>query len=311
MKSEEITVSYIVTLFNKEPYIAATLRSLLEQRGDFRAEYILVDDVSTDASVKVVEEIARGREDIIIVRNSTNVGPSIRLNQGAKLARGRYLQFMDSDDILASDATHHMLVLARKNNADLVYAGWARTEELNTALLGRAVPTPIKATVSDTPLEYVLTHRFVRMTCLVERELFLRAGGADEKIFIQDESLALRLAAAARRFVHMHAPVVYVPHVEGNLGGNIAQRNHDRFLANRNMLQAGATLSQTAQALLYRRCISAAWKQERSRRGLRAATGGVFRDYLFSRLLNPAPNESKLNQYSAYFAALEGVRRAA
>src|SRR5579884_1190607 len=102
MENAEITVSYVVTVYNKEPYVGTTVRSLLEQDGPQKAEYIFVDDVSTDRSVQVIEEATRGRPDVTIIKNTVNAGPSVRLNQGARLARGQYLQCFDSDDVMAA-----------------------------------------------------------------------------------------------------------------------------------------------------------------------------------------------------------------
>src|SRR6185436_18136985 len=105
------------------------------------------------------------------------------------------------------------------------------------------------------------------MALLVTRELFERAGGCDESIFIQDESLPLRLASKARRFISLESPVMFVPIVEGVLSGNKSQLNHDRFLANRNLLLKNGTLDEHAKRMLFRRCVSAAWKEYRAAHG--------------------------------------------
>src|SRR5690606_28743726 len=91
--------------------------------------------------------------------------------------------------------------------------------------------------MSDHPLQMVLTGRFLRMQFMARRDTYLKAGGADERVFIQDESIPLRLAAQAKRWLKLHDTVMYVPHIEGALSRNVSQLNHDRFLAHYYLLK--------------------------------------------------------------------------
>ena len=121
MQDSDIVVSYVVTVYNKEPYIGYTVASLLTQEGNIPSEYIFVDDVSSDRSLEVIAEATRGIANVTVVKNMVNRGPSVRLNQGARLAKGKYIQFIDSDDIMAANATAVMLRLIEQYNADVVH----------------------------------------------------------------------------------------------------------------------------------------------------------------------------------------------
>ncbi len=308
-----IDVSLVVTVYNKERYLPATVRSLLAQRetSSLAIEYVFVDDVSPDASLAVIEDLTRGLPDIVIVRNSENAGPSIRLNQGAHIARGRYLQFLDSDDIMAANATFHMHRLLAERQADLLYGQWERTQLPGDQLLGRKIPDAPPFEVSDDPLTFVLTGgRFRRMAQMCERSLYLAAGGADERVFIQDESLPLRLSAHAKRFIALKSPVMFIPHVEGQLSGNVSQLNHDRFLANYYLLTESTSLSARQRALLFSRCLSAWWKEERLR-GARAFGSDIFRKYIADNIGLLKENNALLERMFADFARISHVRRTA
>jgi glycosyltransferase involved in cell wall biosynthesis len=310
--TDDITVSYVVTVYNKEPYIGHTATSLLKQEGNIRAEYIFVDDVSSDRSLEVIEEVTRGVPDVTIVKNSGNAGPSIRLNQGARLARGKYLQFIDSDDILAGNATALMLSLMEAHDADVVHGGWVKTETESEKLIGRRVPENSPYIVSDNPMEFVFEQRIHRMSQMVRRDTFMQAGGCDERVFIQDESLGLRLSRVARRFIVLKAPILLIPKVEGELSRNVSQLNHDRFLAHRDMIVDFPDLDETARRRLYRRCVSAMWKQKRLMRGhLRATLSPDFLHYMQSRVRLQPVNDNELAQMTDFFASLKGVRRVA
>lgn len=311
-QEDEIIVSYVVTVYNKEPYIGYTVQSLLTQEGGFRSEYIFVDDVSKDRSVDIIAQATKDVPDVTIVRNTVNRGPSIRLNQGAKMARGRYIQFIDSDDVMSANATAVMIRLMEQYNADVVHGSWERTNMKSAELVGRRLDDNAPCKVSDNPLEFVFKERIRRMCQMIRRDTFLASGGSDEGVFIQDESLALRLARVSKRFVLLDAPVILIPALEGELSRNTSQLNHDRFLASYHMLTSFPSLDEAARRRLYRRCVSARWKQERLMKGtLRAAFSTIFLRYLYSTWFLMPVDEKALRDMHRFFTQLQGVHRTA
>lgn len=309
MPDNAILVSFVVTVYNKEPYLPATVRSLIHQERNFRAEYIFVDDVSKDCSVEVVERETAGLPDVMIIKNSDNQGPSRRLNQGVRLAQGKYVLCFDSDDILAANAAQTMVDLLEKHSADVIYGQWEKTESDGESLLSKRVTGSATSEVSDKPLEFVLNGRFLRMALMARRSIYLTAGGADERILIQDESLPIRLAVHAKRFMALHAPVMFVPKIEGALSRNVAQLNHDRFLAYYYLLKDYPQLDDPTKRLAYRRAVSAGWKQLRHEKGMWAMLHWVFREYMRSRSPNVVVKQETLQHLFHHMAALQGVRR--
>jgi glycosyltransferase involved in cell wall biosynthesis len=305
----EPLISYVVTVYNKAPYLPATVRSLTQQEGHIPSEYIFVDDVSKDDSVAVVEAETQGIANVTIVKNTSNAGQSVRLNQGARLARGKYILFFDSDDVLAKNAAQRMVTLLEEHKADVVYGEWEKTQTEGLELLSKRVPEDAKCDVSDEPLRFVMNGRFLRMALMARRDVVLKAGGADERILIQDESLPLRLAVHAKRFMKLHAPIMFVPKIEGALSGNISQLNHDRFLAQRNVLLDYPYLDETARVELYRRAVSCGWKQVRHERGLSGVFSWQFLAYVKSRKTCAAIQQDVLQRLSDMFSNLQGVRR--
>lgn len=89
--------SVVMPAYNRESYIAAALRSLIAQTfADW--ECIVVDDGSTDKTVAIVRSII-DREPRISLIEQANGGPGAARNRGASEAKGRYLAFLDSDDL--------------------------------------------------------------------------------------------------------------------------------------------------------------------------------------------------------------------
>lgn len=101
-------VSILTTCFNRADFVSQTIESVLSQSfGDF--EYIIVDDGSTDRSVEIIHEYARKDSRIRIFQNQTNLGDYPNRNKAASYAVGKYLKYVDSDDILLEHAIEVMI----------------------------------------------------------------------------------------------------------------------------------------------------------------------------------------------------------
>lgn len=120
--NENGKVSVIVSSYNAEKYIGECLNSLLEQTFK-KLEVIVVDDCSTDDSVKIVEDYApKFKGQLTLKRTEVYSGnASILRNFGLSLASGEYVFFMDAEDFLDNTALDTMYKTARTNRADVVY----------------------------------------------------------------------------------------------------------------------------------------------------------------------------------------------
>jgi len=274
-------VSFIVPVYNKSHALNSTLTSLLNQTGDFDSEFVFVDDASTDNSLQILKNISDSR--IVIIENSHNRGPAVRLNQGAKIARGNFLQFVDADDVLCRGATDEMLRILQQESADVIYGKWCLTQKTAKNLLEERLAQNNSYIVSDKPLHYVLTHRqIVRMVALTTRACYDASGGCDERVFVQDESLSLRLAWKASRFVDFKGTVILVPRQnQNNLSYNKVQQHHDGFCVYRNALKDMEGIDEICRKRLYEKSISIAWKHYR-----RTMNGTLLSPIFFCYLLS-------------------------
>jgi hypothetical protein len=92
-------VSVLMTAYNRDPYIAAAIESVLGQTfADF--ELIVVDDASSDRTVEVAHAYARRDSRVRVHVNGRNLGDYANRNHAASLARGRLLKYHDSDDVM-------------------------------------------------------------------------------------------------------------------------------------------------------------------------------------------------------------------
>jgi hypothetical protein len=92
-------VSVLLTAFNRESYLAASIESVLAQTwGDF--ELIVVDDLSTDGTIDIARRYERLDSRVRVVLNDRNYGQFANRNHAASLATAPFLKFHDSDDLM-------------------------------------------------------------------------------------------------------------------------------------------------------------------------------------------------------------------
>lgn len=111
-------ISIIIPLFNAEKYIKECIASVISQDyTDF--EVIVINDGSTDHSLDIVQEISH-TDPRVLLFDKKNEGVSIARNFGLSKAKGNYVMFVDSDDLLPPQALSNLATAARKTGADIV-----------------------------------------------------------------------------------------------------------------------------------------------------------------------------------------------
>jgi glycosyltransferase involved in cell wall biosynthesis len=113
-KLENPLVSVVIPTFNRAISIRQTIISVMNQTHK-NIEIIVVDDASTDETIKIVEEMIESSSmPIQLIKNDINQGGAVTRNSGAKLARGKYLAFLDSDDIFKESHLQTVINLFRR-----------------------------------------------------------------------------------------------------------------------------------------------------------------------------------------------------
>lgn len=123
-------VSIIIPVYNTERYLADCLSSILAQTyTDYEA--IIVNDGSTDKSIDIIEPFA-AKDNRIVIIHQENRGLSEARNTGIKAAQGKWITFVDSDDMLAPTFLQKLLEAAKQNNATIACSDkqlfWAESE---------------------------------------------------------------------------------------------------------------------------------------------------------------------------------------
>ena len=123
-------VSIIVPVYNVKSYVGECVESLCRQTYT-NLEILLVDDGSTDGSGEVCDEYA-GRDERIRVIHQANRGLSGARNMGLDDARGEYIAFVDSDDLVSTNYVETLYELLMKYEADIAACAYVKgtTEQL-------------------------------------------------------------------------------------------------------------------------------------------------------------------------------------
>lgn len=120
-------ISIIIPVYNAEKYLGKCIESVLNQTfSDF--EIILIDDGSTDSSPYICDEYALKDKRINVI-HLMNGGVSKARNKGLDAAKGNYITFADSDDVLEPDAFKVYYDIAKAEKADIVRGGYFIEDE--------------------------------------------------------------------------------------------------------------------------------------------------------------------------------------
>ncbi len=117
-------VTILLPVYNGDKYLGEAIDSIINQSfSDF--EFLIIDDGSTDGSVKIIESYNDSR--IRFVRNETNLGLIATLNKGLALARGEYVARMDQDDISLPERLKKQVGFMNQHTDLGICGTWSKT----------------------------------------------------------------------------------------------------------------------------------------------------------------------------------------
>ena len=139
-------VSVIMAAYNAEPYIRETMSSVLEQTYK-NWELIVVDDCSSDATYRILQEYAGTDTRVRLMRNERNQGCAASRNRAIDASRGFYIAFLDSDDLWEPQKLQRQLEFMQFQGADLVYTNYRMIDGGGHFIKHRTLKS--KATLED------------------------------------------------------------------------------------------------------------------------------------------------------------------
>lgn len=121
-------VSIITPLYNAVHTIEETIKSVQAQTfSDW--ELLLVDDCSTDATVATVKKLIGSDSRIKLICRKWNAGPAVTRNRGIQEAKGRFIAFLDADDLWHQNKLRIQLDFMKKHGCDLSYTSYQKINQ--------------------------------------------------------------------------------------------------------------------------------------------------------------------------------------
>lgn len=177
--SIESLVSIIVPMYKVKPYIADCIESIINQT--FRnIEIILIDDGDPDESWKIAEQYLKGSPCNYTIIHQSNRGLSEARNIGLKNAKGEFVYYLDSDDMILSN-TISLLVKCANKQTDIVFCNWKQIKNKESITEELKYNEPVKYSANQIQKAFLTRRRVMlapgtlfRREFLIANELFFR-----------------------------------------------------------------------------------------------------------------------------------------
>ncbi|RRN74906.1 glycosyltransferase family 2 protein [Peribacillus simplex] len=215
-KVKKVTV--VTAAFNAEKFIRKTIESVINQSiGIDQIEYIIIDDCSTDDTVKIIQEYAARYKNICLVSLQENNGsPGTPRNIGIELGTSKYITFLDADDWLAPDGLESLYNILEETGDDYVVGKTVKVESESETVIGEFAS--IKERRSITPLDvphffYHMgpTARMMNLSMVKENEIgFPNMKFGEDKWFFTDVFFKVRAVSTTKK------PIYYVNRTSEN-----------------------------------------------------------------------------------------------
>ena len=205
-------VSIIVPVYNAAPHLAACIQSIRRQRYT-NLEIFLVNDGSQDVSLPICDMYARTDPRIIVI-TKPNSGVSATRNTAMEMARGEYLQFVDSDDWLDPNATRLLVERAQETESDLVISHYCRVDGERVTVRGFLDETGVLSQrdlarqLMEEPASFyygVMWNKLYRRRIVEEHNIRCN----EEFAWSEDFLFNLEYIRYAQRFCALQTPIYY------------------------------------------------------------------------------------------------------
>ena len=284
-------ISVIVTLYNKRDYIKDSIRSAIKQFNKNNYQIIVVDDGSSDGSYEIAKEYLRQHKKIdSLIYTQKNSGPSIAINNALKYVKYTHIKLVDGDDIISPDSLQYMKNQMKINNLDLLYGYWEWDNNPSEFKFKRDKPP---STIMINPLKkFIISGWGGSSNLMVKTSALIGVGGCDDRVFVQDNSLPLRIAGnhlrslVAKKFsIGESKKTICVgpAQVENRIMDNNGQTLYDLSLATLNYIDGAKDLDIFLRRQALKKIIARCWSW-RKRAGKKHFLSKFFIIYLMSKL---------------------------
>ena len=231
------SVSIIVAVYNQEKYVAECLESLINQ--DINCiDIIIIDDGSTDGSSEICLDFKKKYPDKITYLKQKNGGLGAARNTGLRIAKGKYLMYVDADDCLRTNIIKDLIDYANKTRADIVYFDELVCDDnLTVDYINRTYPY-MKTLINKKKAIRNCFNPAHMCARLYKREIFSNL--KFKKIWYEDMEMFPQVLIKAKRIYYYKVPIYYYrQHANAITSRRFDLRNLDVIISWKNSLIMG------------------------------------------------------------------------
>ena len=240
-RQDNLKLSVIMPVYNSEHSLRATLDSVLGQDMD-DMEVIAVNDGSTDGSLSILEEYS-ARDSRLRVISQPNGRQGKARNAGLDIARGEFIAYMDSDDLLSDGFYSSLYKAATEKNADIAFAEIKRINGTGVKYFyGLREPQQVesiedKLRICHCPPSFCSVNMIVRRSVIGSLGLRFAEG-----VFYEDAAYVFRLLCGSGRLVSVpDAQYIYIHHSGSTVHSRqTAAKQLDKYNAHKEVVRIAA-----------------------------------------------------------------------
>lgn len=234
-------VSILMTSYNREKYISQAIESVLNSTYE-NFELIIVDDVSTDNTVKIAQSYKYRDKRVKVFINKENLGDYPNRNKAASYAKGKYLKYVDADDMIYPYGLEQ-LVYYMEQFPNAGYGLCSLNQNIKRPF--PFVLSPVEA-YSYHYLQDGLFHK-APLSSIIKRKIFIDSGGFKPERMVGDFEMWHRLSLNYSVVLMPHGIVWYRKHDSQEINDYQSFKNRYREISSEYIAKSGLSQQQIKQ----------------------------------------------------------------
>ena len=214
-------ISIIIPFYKKKEYIAQTINSVIKQSYK-NFELILIYDDPDKSDLKYVKKILKNIKRKKIIINDNNIGAGLSRNLGILKAKGKYISFIDSDDIWKKDKLKNQLLFMLNNKIEFCFTSYSIINEKNSIIKF------IKAKKNIDYEDLIKSCDIGLSTVMLKKKLLKKIKFPKTKTK-EDYILWLKLSKKNVKMVGLDQKLVFWRKLDNSLSSSVFQRVKDAF----------------------------------------------------------------------------------
>ncbi len=203
-----MTYSFIIPTYNSGKHILACLSSCIAALINEEYEIIVIDDCSSDDTCELIQRFVLDQAcNVQLLRNSQNKGPAHSRNRGIREAKGDFIVFLDSDDLMLPNRLIDQRAQIKESASGMCFGGLEEVSEGGQLI--RTVIRPFPRDIQEIKVALVLDElHALTSTVMLKKEVVKEVGEFDENLMhFEDYHFFLRCMSSTKP-VYLEKPVI-------------------------------------------------------------------------------------------------------